>query len=121
MRRSMGDRRMRPRFDIVGDLAGTFDASVVMFLRDIGRGGAQVESRISLPTGTLHRATLRCQGIDVPAQVCVRHVTPLLSSTGEQRFLIGVEFIGTSPQLVEAIEWWLVQHGNGAHVAGEPN
>ena len=49
MRRSMGDRRLRPRFDIVGDLAGTFDAAVVMTLRDVGRGGAQVESHINLP------------------------------------------------------------------------
>lgn len=112
---------MRPRFDIVGDLAGTFDASLVMSLRDIGRGGAQVESRVNLPAGTLHRATFSCEGIEVPAQVCVRHVTPLRGDNGEPRYLIGVEFIGTSPQLTEAIERWLVQHGNGAHVAGEAN
>ena len=74
MRRSMGDRRQRPRFDVVGQLAGTLDAAVSMALRDVGRGGAQVESFVKLAAGSLHRATFNCDGIEAAVQVCVRHV-----------------------------------------------
>lgn len=122
MRRGMGDRRQRPRFDVVGQLAGTLDASVSMALRDVGRGGAQVESFVQLAAGSLHRATFACDGIEAAVQVCVRHVKPVVSSTGEQRYLIGLEFVSPSPAVVELIERWMLLHGGeGAVHSGEPN
>jgi hypothetical protein len=123
MRRGMGDRRQRPRFDVVGQLAGTLDASVSMALRDVGRGGAQVESFVQLPAGSLHPVTFNCDGIEAAVQVCVRHVKPVFSSTGEQRYLIGIEFVSPSPVVLELIERWLMLHGGGegAIAAGEPN
>jgi hypothetical protein len=121
MRRGMGDRRQRPRFDVVGQLAGTLDAAVSMALRDVGRGGAQVESVVQLAVGSMHRATLNCDGIEAAVQVCVRHVKPVLSSTGEQRYLIGLEFVSPSPAVLELIERWLLLHGDGAFHAGESN
>jgi len=122
MRRGMGDRRLRPRFDVVGQLAGTLDAAVSMSLRDVGRGGAQVESFVQLASGSLHRATFACDGIEAAVQVCVRHVKPVVSSTGEQRYLIGLEFVSPSPAVLELIERWLVLHGGeGAMQLGEPN
>ena len=122
MRRGMGDRRLRPRFDVVGRLAGTLDAAVSMALRDVGRGGAQVESFVQLATGSTHRATFACDGIEAAVQVCVRHVKPVVSSTGEQRYLIGLEFVSPSPAVLELIERWLVLHGGeGAMQAGELN
>jgi hypothetical protein len=118
----MGDRRQRPRFDVVGQLAGTLDASVSMALRDVGRGGAQVESFVQLAAGSLHKATFSCDGIEAGVQVCVRHVKSVVSSTGEQRYLIGVEFVSPSPAVLELIERWLMLHGGeGAFVAGEPS
>jgi hypothetical protein len=118
----MGDRRQRPRFDVVGQLAGTLDAAVSMALRDVGRGGAQVESYVQLASGSLHRATLACDGIEAAVQVCVRHVKPVVSSTGEQRYLIGLEFVSPSPAVLELIERWLLLHGGeGTMQAGEPN
>lgn len=121
MRRGMGDRRLKPRFDVVGQLAGTLDAAVPMGLRDVGRGGAQVESFVRLAAGSLHRATFSCAGIEAAVQVCVRHVEPVVSSSGEQRYLIGVEFLGPSPAVLELIERWLVRYGDGAVAAGEAN
>jgi hypothetical protein len=117
----MGDRRLKPRFDVVGQLSGTLDAAVSMSLRDVGRGGAQVESIIQLASGSVHRATFSCDGIEAAVQVCVRHVKPLVSSTGEQRYLIGVEFMSPSPAVLELIDRWLMLHGDGASVSGEPN
>jgi hypothetical protein len=121
MRRGMGDRRQKPRFDVVGQLAGTLDAAVPMALRDVGRGGAQVESFVQLQSGSLHRATFSCDGIEAAVQVCVRHVKPVVSSSGEQRYLIGVEFVSPSPAVLELIERWLMLHGDGAHVSGDLN
>ena len=122
MRRGMGDRRLRPRFDVVGQLAGTLDAAISMGLRDVGRGGAQVESAVQLAAGSVHRATFSCDGIEAAVQVCVRHVKPIFSSTGEQRFLIGIEFISPSPAVVEMIERWMAEHGaEGTYLAGEVN
>ena len=122
MRRGMGDRRLRPRFDVVGQLAGTLDAALSMGIRDVGRGGAQVESAVQLVAGSVHRATFSCDGIEAAVQVCVRHVKPIFSSTGEQRFLIGVEFISPSPAVVEMIERWMGEHGaEGTYLAGEVN
>jgi len=121
MRRGMGDRRQKPRFDVVGQLSGTLDAAVSMALRDVGRGGAQVESVVQLAAGSLHRATFSCDGIEAAVQVCVRHVKPVLSSSGEQRYLIGVEFVSPSPAVLELIERWLMLHGDGALVQGELN
>lgn len=122
MRRGMGDRRLRPRFDVVGQLSGTLDASVSMALRDVGRGGAQIESLVQLPTGSLHRATFNCDGIEAAVQVCVRHVKPVFASTGEQRYLIGVEFVSPSAAVLELIERWLLIHGGeSAFGAGELN
>jgi hypothetical protein len=121
MRRGMGDRRQRPRFDIVGDLGGTLDASVLMVVRDVSRGGAQVESHVHLASGSLHRATFSCDGIETAAQVCVRHVTPFASSTGEQRYLIGAEFVSPTPALQELVERWLMLYGDSAFVPGEPS
>ena len=122
MRRGMGDRRLRPRFDVVGQLAGTLDASISMGLRDVGRFGAQVESAVQLVAGSVHRATFSCDGIEAAVQVCVRHVKPIFSSSGEQRFLIGVEFISPSPAVSEMIERWMAEHGaEGTYLAGEAN
>jgi hypothetical protein len=92
-----------------------------MAVRDVGRGGAQVESFVLLPAGSLHRATFSCGGIEAAVQVCVRHVKPVLSSTGEQRYLLGVEFVSPSPAVLELIERWLMLHGDGAFLSGEPN
>ena len=121
MRRGMGDRRQRPRFDVVGQLGGTLDAAVSMALRDVGRGGAQVESFVELTSGSVHRATFSCDGIEAAVQVCVRHVKPVVSSTGEQRYLIGVEFMSPSPAVLELIERWLMLHGDGAFLSGDAN
>jgi hypothetical protein len=122
MRRGMGDRRLKPRFDVVGQLAGTLDAALSMSLRDVGRGGAQVESFVQLAAGSVHRATFVCDGIEAGVQVCVRHVKSIVSSTGEQRYLMGVEFVSPSPAVLELIERWLLLHGgDGAYLAGESN
>lgn len=115
MRRMIGDRRQKPRFDIVGELSGTLDAAVLMPIRDVGRGGAQVESSVQLPPGSLHWTTFSGDGVDTAVQVRVRHVRPVVASTGEQRYLLGIEFLSPSPVLLELVERWLGADGGGAY------
>jgi hypothetical protein len=110
----MGDRRQKPRFEIVGELGGTLDTVVTLPLRDAGRGGVLADSPVALTVGALHRITFVSEGVHTPAHVAVRHVRPTTLSTGEQRFLIGLEFASLTPALTELIDRWIVLHGEAA-------
>ena len=115
MRRGMGDRRIRPRFEIVGELGGTLDTIVLLALRDVGQGGALVDSPVPLASGAVHKVTFSCDGLPTAVQVQVRHVRAQTMSTGEQRFLVGVEFATMTPALLSLIDRWVLQHGESAN------
>lgn len=121
MRRTIGDRRQKARFDIVGELTGTLDAAVVMPIRDVGRGGAQIESSVQLPPGSVHWTTFSGDGVDTAVQVRVRHVKPVTGPGGEQRFLLGVEFVSPSPLLLEMVERWLAANGGETYAMENAN
>jgi hypothetical protein len=108
VRRKLGDRRIRPRFDIVGDLFGTLETVLRLPVRNIGRQGALIHSHVALPIESVHRLTFQSEGQDVTADVRVRHVESEMTVDGEQAFLIGVEFVMVPPVLGEQIERWLV-------------
>jgi len=107
MRRKLADRRGRPRFEIVGDLWGTLDTAVAMLLRDIGRGGALVQSALPLPERSVHNVAVSGGGAQTPASVRVQHVRPALAEDGRPCFLIGLEFLSVPPGLSAQIERWL--------------
>jgi hypothetical protein len=106
VRRRLGDRRARPRFDILGDLWGTLETVLHLPLRNIGRGGALLESATALVPESVHRLTMRAGGQDVSTQVRVRHVEAQRGMSGEPSYLIGVEFLSMHPVLLEQIEQW---------------
>ncbi len=113
VKRKLGDRRIRPRFDIVGDLWGTLETVLPSPLKNVGRGGALIESRIPLAAESVHRLTFRSNGEDIPAPVRVRHVRTDTSENGERMFLIGLEFMTALPALLEQIDQWLIEsHGD---------
>lgn len=107
MRRKLGDRRNRPRFDIVGDLWGTLETVLRLPLQNIGRRGALIHSHVPLPLESVHRLTFQSDGQDLSTDVRVRHVVPQVSADGERTYLIGVEFMAAHPVLVQQIERWL--------------
>ena len=111
MRRKLGDRRIRPRYDIVGDLWGTLETVLRLPLRNVSPGGALIESHVALPTESVHRLTFRCEGQDAAAQVRIRHVKPTLSLEGERMYLIGVEFLSMDPAIVGQVERWMAIDG----------
>ena len=77
MKRRLGDRRGRPRFEIVGDFWGTLDTVIGMPLLNVGRGGALVESSVPLTPQSVHHVAVSCDGQPTPARVQVRHVQPV--------------------------------------------
>src|SRR6266567_4211412 len=93
MRGGTADRRVRPRFEIVGQLWGTMETVVGMRLRNVGHGGALVESDVLLPSNSEHHVTVSCDGVHSPMQVRVRHVAKAQDADGRLAYLIGLEFL----------------------------
>ncbi len=106
MKRRLGDRRGRPRFEIVGELRGTLDTVIGLPLVDIGKSGALVESPVALTPQSVHHITVNCDGQATPARVQVRHVRNVPSPDGRQYFLIGLEFLSMPSALEAQIKAW---------------
>lgn len=107
MKRRLGDRRGRPRFEIVGDLWGTLDTVISMPLLNVGRGGALVESSVPLAAESIHHVALTCEGQPTPTSVQVRHVRPITGSDGRQHYLIGLSFLSMPAALEAQIAVWM--------------
>ena len=106
MERRLGDRRGRPRFEIVGDLWGTLDTALAMPLMNVGRGGALVRSTVPLQPQSVHHVTVTSDGVQTPTSVQVRHVRSMLGSDGRDYFLIGLEFLTLPTTLRAQIDAW---------------
>lgn len=113
-RRRLGDRRGRPRFEIVGQLWGALESVEPLRLRNLSRGGALIESRLPLHPDSIHRLRLAYGGQVSDIQARVRHVTPFSAASMHDRFLVGVEFIALPPSAATQIEL-LVAAGADAH------
>jgi hypothetical protein len=105
--RRLGDRRTRPRFEIVGELWGTLETVVRLPLRNAGLGGALFESHVPLAAESIHRLTWKCDDRETAVQVRVRHVRPVESADGRRGYLIGIEFLSLNPLIVGQIQHWL--------------
>lgn len=105
--RKMEDRRIGPRFDIVGDLWGTLETVLRLPLKNVSRGGALIHSYVPLPSHSVHRLTFDSDGQDLSVPVRVSRVDTQVSADGERKYLIGVEFLSAQPALLERIERWL--------------
>jgi hypothetical protein len=90
----MGERRARPRFEIVGgDLWGTLTATTSMTMKDIGAGGVLVESPVPLPAGSSHTVHTTLEGQLQQLQVRVRHCTSAPEREPGSAYVIGLEFM----------------------------
>lgn len=113
----MGDRRIRPRFDIVGDLWGTLETVLRLPLRNVSRGGALIHSHVPLPSQSVHRLAFHSNGQDLSVPVRVSHVDTRVSADGERTYLIGVQFLSAQPALLELIDRLMAMgHGEAAGV-----
>jgi len=118
VRRKIGDRRIRPRFDIVGDLWGTLETVLRLPLKNVSRGGALIHSHVPLPSQSIHRLAFQTAGQDLSVPVRVSHVDTQVSADGERTYLIGVEFLSAQPALLELVERWLAAGEGEGEAAG---
>jgi hypothetical protein len=114
VKRRLGDRRIRPRFEIVGELWGTLETVLRLPLRNVGTGGALFESHVPLAVESIHRLTWKCEDRDTAVQVRVRHVQPIESADGERSYLVGIEFLSLNPLIAGQVEKWLAAGAAGA-------
>ena len=103
MQRRVGDRRVKPRFEIVGDLWGSIDTTTPLVVENIGRGGALLDSPVPLAEDSVHWVTAQAEGQPHLVQIRVRHSSPHAAAGAEGRFSIGVEFVKLSPAVEQAI------------------
>jgi hypothetical protein len=98
----LGDRRGELRFEIIGHLWGALESTEHLSLRDIGRGGALVESRLPLAPDSVHAMGMRFGTDPVHAvKVRVRHVRSSHAGAG---YLVGLEFLELAAPAVEEID-----------------
>jgi PilZ domain-containing protein len=105
MQRRIGDRRRKPRFEIVGDLFGSVDVTVGLRILNLGRGGALVDSPLALVPGSVHAVRAVGNGESHPMTIRVRHSTAT-AQQGHRRYLLGVEFLNVTA----ALDDFLVRH-----------
>lgn len=104
MRRRLGDRRSRPRFEIVGQLWGSLETQEPLDLVNLSRGGALLEGRVPLAADSVQRLRVRFEDQTLDVQARVRHVATLSRATDGERYLIGLEFLGLQEQVLEHID-----------------
>jgi hypothetical protein len=103
-RQRLGDRRSDVRFEIIGQLWGSLVTVESLPLRNVGRGGALVESPLPLSTATVHGVYLVHDAGATAIQAKVRHVTPVAGPSGVARYLIGLEFLDLDETALELID-----------------
>ncbi|MBA3884160.1 MAG: PilZ domain-containing protein [Acidobacteria bacterium] len=101
------DRRGKARFEIVGELWGSIEARSTLTIRNLGSGGALVESPAPLISGSMHWLTAEIDGEPQLVQVRVCHATRDQHSS---HYVAGIEFVGLTP----AMEMFIRKHMNGA-------
>jgi len=98
----LGDRRGELRFEIIGHLWGALENVERLPLRDVGRGGVLVESRLPLTPDSVHAMSLRFGAEPAhDVKVRVRHVRPAGAGEG---YLVGLEFLDLAAQAVDEID-----------------
>ena len=87
----LGERRGRPRFDVVGLLVGSLEGWPSHAVNDISAGGSLVESTCPLPLGMRISGTVSIGGQRVPVRGSVRRVAPWGGSQ-PQAYALGIEW-----------------------------
>ena len=93
MKKRIGDRRGRGRFEIVGTLTGTLETLRRSAVRNFGPGGALIETSVPFSAGSRINGRLSFRGRSHDVRGIVRHITTLRDSEQELRSLVGIEWL----------------------------
>lgn len=102
MKRRIGDRRSRPRFEIVGDLWGSVDVGASLNIVNLGRGGALLESPVEFTPESVHSMLAVTADESCAVTVLIRHSAPA-ERHGRRSFLLGVQFLDVSAALEQLL------------------
>jgi hypothetical protein len=102
--RHLGDRREHPRFEIFGACWGAFGVNEPVRVVNITPDGALLDTRRALPVESVQSVHLTVDGLGTTVEGRVRHLTPVPANEGQERYLIGLEFVSPSTPFVEAVE-----------------
>ena len=105
------DRRIRPRFDVVGELWGRLETVTTLHVQNIGRGGALLESPMALPLDSVHRVVIAIGEEQTQTEIRVRHTRRVSAPGDPQTYLIGVEFLGLSGRASQVVDQWIAGQG----------
>lgn len=100
----LGDRRVRPRFEILGLLWGTLDLDEAARVIDISSTGALLESTESATVHSTRVVRMVVAGTEIATEAYVRHVRPVAGDGMRPRHLIGLELISPPVSLQHAID-----------------
>jgi hypothetical protein len=102
--RHLGGRREHPRFEIFGACWGAFGVNEPVRVVNITPDGALLDTRRALPVESVQSVHLTVDGLGATVEGRVRHLTPVPANEGQERYLIGLEFVSPSTPFVEAVE-----------------
>jgi hypothetical protein len=90
-KKGIGDRRGRPRFEIVGTLTGTLETWRRLEIRNLGVGGALLDTSTPLLPGSRIGGRLSLRGRVREIRGEVRHITTIVGRDAT-RYLVGVQW-----------------------------
>ena len=97
-----GDRRAHVRFEVIGDLWGTFELEEPVPVIDIGASGAALSTPVPLVPDSRHVVQLSVAGEAVAVDARVRHSRAQPSDP--LRYLVGVEFLDLPTVVANSID-----------------
>ena len=114
----LADRRMAPRFEIVGELWGSVQALQPLRICNLAPEGALVESLVPLAVDSVQplRLIQGAQSLDVRA--AVRHASPVDYDGGVRRYRVGLEFLNVTGEAAAWVGRLMEEHSRGASPDG---
>ncbi len=100
----LADRRTATRFEILGELWGSVQATEPLRLCNLGREGALIESVAPLPVGSTQAIRLVRGTNTAEIRATVRHLSPVYLAGGGRRYLVGLQFMNLDEQTTVWIE-----------------
>jgi hypothetical protein len=91
VKKHIGDRRGRARFEIVGTLTGTLETWRRLEIRNLAEGGALLDTPIPFAPGSRISGRLSFRGRVREVRGEVRHITTLVARD-DARYLVGVQW-----------------------------
>lgn len=105
VKKRLGERRTKPRFDIVGLLVGTVESWPRYSVLNVGPFGALVKATWPFPLGTRLGGTLAIRGRRLPIRAVVRRVARGTDPEGRPWCWVGLEWVDGPIAMDEFVEY----------------